>query len=137
MMSQQSLLRRYASIKQLTQGYAPRPQMTKEKRTRRFEIRLTEDEYQKIKQLKTRHHAARWLRELALSQAPAAGPISQQISADPAMIRIFSSISNNLNQIARKVNSADLDPVTAMNILISLREIQSAALAAKGDLNDS
>lgn len=68
-----------------------------DKRTKEIKIRLTDNEFAKLQQRRTKNLAG-WLRDLALG----AVPIRQ---ADPALVHQVARIGSNLNQIARHANT--------------------------------
>jgi ABC-type transporter Mla subunit MlaD len=69
-----------------------------EKRELSIKIRVTQDEKDKLNELKTQDELAAWMRELALSQKPIK-------RADPNLVRAIGRIGSNLNQIAKHVNT--------------------------------
>lgn len=80
-----------------------------EKREQSIKIRVTQDEKDKLNELKTQDELAAWMRELALNQKPIK-------RADPNLVRGIGRIGSNLNQIAKHVNT---------NKQISDRELSS------------
>lgn len=97
----------------------------KEKRTKEIKIRLTDDEYLKLQERKTKPRLAEWLRELALDQKPKRKPKQ----ADPKLLFELNRIGVNLNQIARQLNqqSASTDLIgislTLQNIEDELKKV--------------
>lgn len=82
-----------------------------EKRERYIKIRVTQDEKDKLNELKTQSELASWMRELALN----AKPIKR---ADPNLVRAIGRIGSNLNQIAKHANTnkqLDTDVLSAIN----------------------
>lgn len=69
-----------------------------EKREQSIKIRVTQDEKDRLNELKTQDELAAWMRELALNQKPIK-------RADPALVRAIGRIGSNLNQIAKHVNT--------------------------------
>jgi len=69
-----------------------------EKREQSIKIRVTQDEKDRLNELKTQDELAAWMRELALSQKPIK-------RADPNLVRAIGRIGSNLNQIAKHVNT--------------------------------
>ena len=69
-----------------------------EKRELSIKIRVTQDEKDKLNELKTQDELAAWMRELALNQKPIK-------RADPDLVRAIGRIGSNLNQIAKYVNT--------------------------------
>lgn len=80
-----------------------------EKRELSIKIRVTQDEKDKLNELKTQDELAAWMRELALNQ-------KQIKRADPELVRAIGRLGSNLNQIAKHVNT---------NKQISDRELSS------------
>lgn len=82
-----------------------------EKRERYIKIRVTQDEKDRLNELKTQSELASWMRELALN----AKPIKR---ADPNLVRAIGRIGSNLNQIAKHANTnkqLDTDVLSAIN----------------------
>ncbi len=69
-----------------------------EKRELSIKIRVTQDEKDKLNELKTQDELAAWMRELALNQ-------KQIKRADPDLVRAIGRLGSNLNQIAKHVNT--------------------------------
>lgn len=80
-----------------------------EKREQSIKIRVTQDEKDRLNELKTQDELAAWMRELALNQKPIK-------RADPDLVRAIGRLGSNLNQIAKHVNT---------NKQISDRELSS------------
>lgn len=89
------------------------PKILGEKRNKEIKIRLTQTEFEELNARRTKNLAG-WMRDLALG----ATPIRQ---ADAALVRQVARIGNNLNQIARHVNTE--------------RHIDSSMLAALNESN--
>jgi len=96
--------------------------MSKEKRTKRIEITVTNDEYESLMQLKTQHHLASWMREVCLNKKTKRR--GKPPTVDPALLRHLAAIGNNVNQIARQCNST-LSATDAIDVLIRLDAIES------------
>jgi hypothetical protein len=108
------------------------------KRQRVIKVSVSELEYQQILERKHTASVARYLRELALDQQPRLDP---KLHTDPALLQQLVRIGNNLNQIAKGINSANKSatPLERLNLLsvlltierdiIALRQPPSAALA--------
>lgn len=73
------------------------PKILGDKRTKEIKIRLTEAEFEELQSRRTKNLAG-WMRDLALGSVP----IRQ---ADANLVRQVAKIGNNLNQIARYVNT--------------------------------
>lgn len=92
--------------------------MQKQKREKSIKIRVAESELSAMRERCDRPQLADWLRDLALDQVKRR-PVPQ---ADPALLRQLAAIGNNLNQLARWVNTTK--PASAVEC--------SAALIALG-----
>lgn len=75
----------------------------KEKRDIKLTIRLSQSEYEKIQE-KCDGQMAVWLRDLALDNQQEKPKRIVQV-ADPDLLRHLARIGNNMNQIARSLNS--------------------------------
>ena len=95
-----------------------REQMQKPKRAKSVKIRVSEDELSAMRERCDRPMLADWLRDLALGETKRR-PVPK---ADPELLRQLAAIGNNLNQLARWVNSTK--PTSAVEC--------SAALIALG-----
>ena len=69
-----------------------------EKRELSIKIRVTQDEKDRLHDLKTQEGLAVWMRELALSQ-------NSIKRADPKLVGAIGRIGSNLNQIAKYANT--------------------------------
>lgn len=87
------------------------------KRTKSIKIRVTENEISDLRARSTKPKLAEWMRELCLDQEPR----KEIPKADPELIRHLGMIGNNLNQIARKLNS--YKPVHQAEILAELKSL--------------
>lgn len=73
------------------------------KRTKILKIRLSEDEQSELKK-KTSGSLASWVRDIALDSEKKRKQVEIP-EVDPHLLRQVSGIGNNLNQIARRVNT--------------------------------
>lgn len=106
------------------------PVIKGEKREQSIKIRVTQDEKDRLNELKTQDELAAWMRELALNQ-------KQIKRADPNLVRAIGRIGSNLNQVAKHANSnKQLDN----NVLTSINRIETLLIDVinqyKGD-NDA
>lgn len=88
-------------------------------RTKSIKIRMTPDEHEQLLLNKDGGELATWLRNLGLSK----GKTSAQTVkiADPHLVREFSRIGVNLNQIAKAANRYELiDQIQIINHLKSI-----------------
>lgn len=91
------------------------PVIKGEKRELSIKIRVTQDEKDRLHELKTQEGLAAWMRELALSQ-------NSIKRADPKLVGAIGRIGSNLNQIAKYANSnKELDN----NVLSSINRIET------------
>lgn len=100
-----------------------------EKRTKEIKVRLTETEYQKLQERKTKARLAEWLRELALDQQPK----KQYTPIDPALLYELNRIGNNLNQVTRYLNSHKGKPLELVKIASALRAIEQELQEVRND----
>jgi len=74
-----------------------------EKRNKMLTMWVTEDEHRRLLERCAGKQLASWMRETCLDEKPArAGKLP---SISPALLRQLAGMGNNLNQIARKVNT--------------------------------
>ena len=78
-----------------------------QKRTNAIKIRLTDDELKLLNEKKTRAELARWIRETCLNENSGKKE-TIKYTFDPEITRILSGVANNLNQVARILNTANL-----------------------------
>lgn len=102
------------------------PVIKGDKREQSIKIRVTQDEKDRLNELKTQDELAAWMRELALNQ----NPIKR---ADPNLVRAIGRVGSNLNQIAKHANSnKQLDG----NVLTSINRIESLLLSVIDQYKD-
>lgn len=77
-------------------------------RNRSIKIRLSDDEFAALNSKKTRPELARWIREFALENEQKTQKKISKKNSDfpPEIARILAGMGNNLNQIAKQLNSA-------------------------------
>lgn len=94
-----------------------------EKRTKEIKIRLTDDEHHRLLERSQRTHLAEWLRELGLGER-APSKRRKLPDVDPQLFRQIAGTSNNLNQIARKLNQMQSlgaeDTIRLLSLLTSI-----------------
>lgn len=102
--------------------------MTKsENRTKKISIRVTDDEKKDLLARCDHMELAKWMRETCLNKNVSRKPKYPVI--DPLLLRQLAGIGNNLNQIARHLNSKDFNPVERVKVLSTLQSMeQSLAL---------
>lgn len=76
-------------------------------RTKQLNIRLTQNEYEKLQKKADEHNLgmATFLRDRILELSPPVERVHDLPKIDPELIRTLSGIGNNINQIARLANS--------------------------------
>ncbi len=94
----------------------------KEKRTKIIKLRVTEAEYADLKARCDRAELAPWMREVCLNQHVLKR--ANIPDADPQLLRQIAGIGNNLNQIARVVNSQRHDAVNLVKVLAQLAALE-------------
>lgn len=97
-----------------------------EKRERSIKIRLTDDELAILKMHSTRSELARWMREFCLSggQQDLAASVGGGERSDPELLRQLAAIGNNLNQIARALNSGTWGPLDKVAVVAGLVDVE-------------
>ncbi len=93
--------------------------MNQNKRTKRVQIRLTDEEYKMLMDRKTKARLAEWVRDLALGQKP----MKQPKLVDQKLLFQLNRIGVNLNQIAKQCNQTKPN-IDLINVGLSLREIE-------------
>ena len=100
----------------------------KEKRSKEIKLRFTDSEYESLlDRLPETEQVAVWLRELALNQEKQKRRKRKQpIKVDPDLIYHLGKIGNNLNQVARAVNTAKKVglPIQTVEVLAALKSIE-------------
>lgn len=95
---------------------------TKSQRTCELRVRCTDEEKNQIlakAEAAGRGKVAQWMRETCLGVED-----SRKVApADPQLIAAINRVGNNLNQIARRINSV-ADPVSAVEVISKLEEIE-------------
>lgn len=94
-----------------------------EKRTKIIKIRATEDEYRHLLNRCDRPELAPWMRDVCLNQHELTR--AKVPTVDPALLRQIAAIGNNVNQIARVLNTNKYDPVVVVNAVAQLASIES------------
>ena len=105
------------------------------KRTRSIRIRLTDEEHEQLRRRKQQPRLAAWIREHCLAADVA--PVHRVPRIDPSLQRQLAGIGNNINQIARRINSSDwatLDQVRVLTHLVAIeRELARLKIDAGHD----
>ena len=92
------------------------------KRQKEIKIRLTDEEHQALLDRCTTASLASWMRESCLNEKRTKQ--SKVIEVDPKLLRQLAGIGNNLNQIARAINSEEWKPIDRVQIISALTDIQ-------------
>ena len=97
-----------------------------EKREKIIKIRVSAEEFETLKFNSTKLQLAEWMRETCLN--PGQGDLVRESKrhdpVDPALLRALAGIGNNLNQIARRVNSGEWGPLDTVKIVAALAAIE-------------
>lgn len=93
------------------------------KRTRFLGIRVTDAEYAQLLERCDGKQLAVWMRETCLDTRPARS--SRLPSMAPALLRQFAGTGNNLNQIARKINSGQWSGHDRVQIIACLMAVEA------------
>ena len=101
--------------------------MTEPKREKIIKVRVSPEELATLQMHSTRTELARWMRENCLN--PGQTDLVRDLrdaapAADPALLRQLASIGNNLNQIARKVNTPECDAIDRVQIIRALAGLE-------------
>jgi len=97
-------------------------------RDKSIKIRVTADELAELNARKIGGELARWMRETCLGNATPRGRVPD---ADPALLRALAGIGNNLNQIAKRVNSPAIPAADAVPVIVELQRIADALEALR------
>jgi hypothetical protein len=104
--------------------------MTPAKRERVIKIRVTDEEFARLKGLSGDERLAEWMRSQCLGHDKAAGRRRTPVpKADPALLRQIAGIGNNLNQVARRVNSGEWGAVERVQVIAVLMAMERALQA--------
>ncbi len=102
-----------------------------ELRTKVIKIRTTDVEYAELVKRSSKPRLAEWMRELCLGvKAPRANLVP---SVNPQLLRQLAGIGNNLNQIARAINSQEWKPVDRIQVISALIGIERNLVALKAE----
>ena len=92
-----------------------------ERRNKKLSVRVTEQEKRDLLDRCGGSELAVWIRETCLAQQPKRKPKYPDI--DPQLLRQLSGIGNNINQIARHLNSKDFKPVDTVRVISILQSM--------------
>lgn len=112
--------------------------MTAPKRERVIKIRATEAEFARLKVLSGEDRLAEWMREQCLGDGKAPGRRRTPApKADPALLRQLAGIGNNLNQVARRVNSGEWGALERVQVIGVLMAMERALQALSGQSKEA
>lgn len=103
-----------------------------DKRTKRVEIRLTDNEYQALLDRKSKPRLAEWIRDITLAQKVK----RKATPTDPKLLFELNRIGVNLNQIAKQCH-AQQGNIDLVKIGIELQAISSLLQDIRDLSNDS
>ena len=99
--------------------------MEKDKREKIIKVRVSAQEHEQLKHICPKVQLAEWMREHCLN------PTVDWVSAtkgpspvDPELLRQLAGVGNNMNQIARKVNTGEWGPVDRVAVIAALSSIE-------------
>ena len=97
-----------------------------EKREKIIKIRVSPEELETLKFNSTKVQLAEWMRETCLNpgQVDLVRDLVQPEPVDPALLRALAGIGNNMNQIARRINTGEWDPLDVVKIVAALGAIE-------------
>lgn len=102
-----------------------------EKREKIIKIRATESEYNELLGRCHKPRLAEWMREHCLgTKVPRANAVP---NIAPALLRQLAGMGNNLNQIARAINSQEWRPIDRVQVIAALASIQRELASLKSD----
>lgn len=97
-----------------------------EKRTVSIKVRMTPSEHEQLKELSTRAELARWIREFCLSNGERKKSVSPIPKVAPELLYQIAGIGNNINQMARRINSKkEFTAVEKVHVISALSLIDS------------
>lgn len=102
------------------------------KREKKISIRVSDAEKSALLVRCGGSELAVWMRETCLDQKPKRPPKYPTI--DPQLLRQLSGIGNNINQVARHLNSKDFNPVDKVKV-ISILQSMAENIAIISDQN--
>ena len=97
-----------------------------EKRETIIKIRVSPEELETLKFNSTKVQLAEWMRETCLNpgQVDLVRDLVQPEPVDPALLRALAGIGNNMNQIARRINTGEWDSLDVVKIVAALGAIE-------------
>ena len=103
------------------------------KREKIIKIRVSDEEFATLKMHCNRPELAVWMRESCLNpgQSDLVEDLKGPSKVDPELLRQLASIGNNLNQVARRVNTAEWGPADRVAILAAMAGIERELAALR------
>lgn len=99
--------------------------MAEPKREKTIKVRCTDDEYEALKQRCPKARLAEWMREHCLAPEGTRSRSSKAPeSVDPTLLRQLAGIGNNLNQVARRVNSGEWGAMDRVQVVAALAAVE-------------
>ena len=97
-----------------------------EKREKVIKIRVSAGEVGTPKFNSTKIQLAEWVRATCLNpgQGGLVRDLVQPDPVDPALLRALAGIGNNMNQIARRINTGEWDPLDVVKIVSALGAVE-------------
>ena len=97
-----------------------------QKRDKIIKVRVSATEHETLKWRSTKARLAEWMRETCLNdgQLDIVKQIKGPQPVDPALLRQLAGVGNNLNQIARRVNSGEWGPADRVQVVAALAAIE-------------
>jgi hypothetical protein len=107
--------------------------MSEIKREKIIKIRVSDEEFATLKMHCNRPELAVWMRESCLNpgQGDLVEDLKGPVKVDPELLRQLASIGNNLNQIARKINTDAWGPADRVAILAGMTSIERELAALR------
>lgn len=97
-----------------------------DKRVKTIKIRVSQEEFDTLKWRSTKSQLATWMRDTCLNyeQGEMIRQSKKPTPVDPSLLRQLARLGNNLNQIARRVNSKDWATIDRLHVVAALAGIE-------------
>src|SRR5690554_138187 len=99
--------------------------MSEAMRDKIIKIRVSAEEYETLKWRCPNPRLAEWMRKQCLN--PDGDCVRQSKGpepVDPALLRQLAGVGNNLNQLARRVNSGEWGPIDRVAVIAALSAVE-------------
>nr|CAB96958.1 MobC protein [Halomonas elongata] len=125
----------YEGDKLVKRGKGPLPEPAGEpKRDKIIKVRVSAEEHETLKWRCPEARLAEWMRDSCLNPDGDWGaPDKGSDPVDPALLRQLAGIGNNLNQIARGVNSGELGAGGSGAIIAALSAVERELAEVRGE----